>query len=127
MLRMFVLRDEIHAKSLWGFLKVNWRECARAGRPLAVTVSQHKDKRTIEQNKRYWAILNEIAEQAWVAGKQFTAEAWHEYYKRKLIGVEELPDGSSVGISTTTLNVEEFGNYMTRMEVDAVQELGVQL
>jgi hypothetical protein len=127
MQRMFVLRTEEHARGLWSFLKSNWREMAAANQPLAVTVTQHKDKRTLDQNKRYWAILNEIAEQAWVAGKQYSADAWHEHFKQTLIGVIDLPNGSTVGISTASLNVEEFANYMTRVEMYATTELGCQI
>lgn len=60
-LRTFVLRNEPNANALWQFLKNNWRALAGAGKPLAVTVQEHKTKRSTDQNKRYWAILNEIA------------------------------------------------------------------
>jgi hypothetical protein len=124
MQRMFVLRTEEHAQSLWAFLKQNWRSMADTQQPLAVTVTQHKEKRTRDQNKRYWAILNEIADQAWVNGKQYSADAWHEHFKQQLIGAEELPNGGKVGISSASLNVEEFGIYMTKIEVYATSQLG---
>lgn len=127
MLRTFVLRDEPNARALWQFLKNNWRALAGAGKPLAVTIQEHKAKRSIDQNKRYWAILNEIAANAWVSGRQFSTEAWHEFFKAKLIGYEETPDGRQIGISTTTLAVAEFGDYMTRIEVYAAEELGIEI
>lgn len=127
LLRVFVLRDEPHARSLWGFLKANWKELAQAGRPLSITVQEHKAKRSLEQNRLYWQRLNEIAEQAWVGGKQFSAEAWHEFYKRQLIGYEELPRGGTVGISTTSLSVAEFSDYINRVEAYAATELGINL
>jgi hypothetical protein len=123
--RTFVLRDEPNARHLWAFLKSNWRALAGTGRPLSVTVAEHKSKRTLEQNKRYWAILNEIAELAWVNGKQYSADAWHEYFKGLFIGYEETPDGRRAGISTTTLSVAEFSDYMTRIEQHAADELGL--
>jgi hypothetical protein len=86
MLSTFVLREETHAQALWSFLKNNWNVMAWEGKPLAVTVSEHKAKRSAEQNKLYWSRLNEIAEQAWIDGKRFSADAWHEYYKQKFIG-----------------------------------------
>lgn len=127
MLRTFVLRDEPNARALWQFLKNNWRALAGAGKPLAVTIQEHKAKRSVDQNKRYWAILNEIAANAWVSGRQFSAEAWHEFFKAKFIGYEETPDGRLHGISTTTLNVAEFGDYMTRIEVYSTDELGISI
>ena len=62
-------------------------------------------KRTPRQNRRYWGkgILAQIAEQAVVGGRQFSAEIWHEQFKRQFIGVEELPDGSVIGKSSTKL------------------------
>lgn len=126
MSRTFVLRGDTNAQALWNFLKHNWRALADAGKPLAITVAEHRAKRSGEQNKRLWALLNEIAEQAMLDGKHYSAEAWHEHFKRTLIGVDELPGGGSVGISTTTLNVEEFGAYMTRIEAYAAQNFGIE-
>lgn len=126
-LRTFVLRDERNANALWVFLKSNWRALADENRPLAVTVAEHKAKRSVDQNKRYWAILNEIAEGAWIGGRQFSTEAWHEFFRAKFIGYEETPDGRQIGISTTTLSVAEFGDYMTRVEAYAAAELGIEI
>ncbi len=126
MLRTFVLRGEPQARMLWAFLKANWESLAQAGKPLAVTVTEHKAQRSVEQNKRYWAVLNEIAAQGWVEGVQFSAVAWHEYFKRRLIGMEEIPGGGSIGISTTSLTVSEFADYMTKVERFAAEELGVE-
>jgi hypothetical protein len=125
-LRIFVLRGDSNAQALWAFLRGNWRQLADAGKPLAITVAEHKAKRSIDQNKRLWVLLNEISASAWLDGSQFTADAWHEYFKRKFIGTEELPGGGSVGISTTALDVSEFAAYMTRIEVYASQELGIE-
>ena len=127
LLRVFVLRDEPNARALYGFLKANWKELAQAGRPLSIEVKEFKAKRSLEQNKLYWQRLNEIAEQAWVGGKQFSAEAWHEFCKARFIGMDELPDGRRFGISTTTLSVAEFSDYLNRIETYAADELGIQL
>ena len=124
--KTFVLRGEPNAQALWSFLKHNWGSFSDAGKPLAVSVVEHRAKRSTEQNKRLWALLNEIAEQAMLDGKHYSAEAWHEWAKRQFIGVEELPGGGTVGISTTTLNVEEFGAYMTRLECWAAQNFGLE-
>lgn len=125
--RMFILRGDSNAQQLWSFLRNNWKQMADAGKPLAISVAEHKAKRSGEQNKRMWAILQQIEGGAWMEGRQFSQEGWHEFFKRKFIGVEELPGGGTVGISTTTLNVEEFAAYMTRIEAFAATELGVEL
>ena len=126
-MRTFVLSNDDRAKALGAFLRGNWRAMADAGKPLQVTVAEYKAKRSGEQNRRYWAILNQIAAEAWIDGKQFSADAWHEFAKRKFIGCEETPGGGSVGISTTTLSVSEFSDYTTRVEVYAAQELGLEV
>ena len=84
-------------------------------------------KRTPRQNRRYWGkgILAQIAEQAVVGGRQFSAEIWHEQFKRQFIGVEELPDGSVIGKSSTKLTTTEFCDFCDAVEAYACTELGV--
>jgi hypothetical protein len=72
-------------------------------------------------------VLNEIAANAWVDGKQYSAEAWHEHFKRQFIGTEELPGGSTAGISTTTLDVGAFSEYIERVIQYAAEHLGVMI
>ena len=60
-------------------------------------------------------------------GRQFADEAWHESFKRKFIGLAELPDGSMAGISTTTLSVAEFSDYVDRIRQYAVQHFGIEI
>lgn len=124
--RTFVLRGEADAGALWAFLKANWRALAADGKPLAVLVTLHKTKRSTEQNKRLWALLGEISRNAWVQGRQFSAEAWNEHFAGEFIGYEELPSGRRKGISTTTLSVAEMAEYQTRIEAYAASELGIQ-
>ncbi|WGK60531.1 recombination protein NinB [Halopseudomonas sp. SMJS2] len=81
-----------------------------------------KSKRSLDQNRRYWKLLLELSDVAWVGDRQFTKDAWHEYFKREFIGIEELPGGGQIGISTAKLSVEEFGNYMTRIEQWAAEQ-----
>jgi len=92
---------------------------------LEITIRPHKSKRSTEQNRRLWKIYQTLAEQAWVSGKQFSQDAWHEYCKRQFIGCEELPDGSQIGISTTTLNTGEMTDYQNRIQAWAAQEFGI--
>ena len=80
-----------------------------------------KSKRSVEQNKRYHVMLRELAEVARIDGRQYSTAAWHEWAKQEFIGWEDLPNGQRIGISTTTLNVEEFGQYMTKIEAWAAE------
>lgn len=80
-----------------------------------------KSKRSIEQNKRYHALLRDLSAVAWLDGRQYGPEAWAEYFKQTFIGWDDLPGGGKRGISTTTLSVAEFCDYMTRIEVWAAE------
>lgn len=128
--RVFVLSSESSARALWAFLKANWRALADSKKPLAVTVMHYKPRRTDAQNARLHAMLQEIAAQAWVDGKQYSAAAWKEFYRRQFLPVErvELPGGAVKEETTSTrdLDLEAFAEFMTRVEQHAVAELGVQ-
>lgn len=95
-------------------------------------------KRSLEQNRRYWAVLREIAEQLEVeridketgeiTRRRYASEIWHEHFKREFIGIEEieLPGGviEKRGLTTTRLTVKAFAQYMTTIE-SYVTERGV--
>lgn len=85
-----------------------------------------KAKRSADQNRRYWALLREVAATVWIDGRQFTDEVWHEHFKRQFIGQEEivLPSGAVEvrGISTTTLNVADMGRYMDEISAWCVEQ-----
>jgi hypothetical protein len=122
----FILRSPEHAHKLVSFLKENAGEQARIGQPLVVTVEAYQAKRSGEQNRRLWAILTDVAEQAVVDGKRFSKEAWFEYFKGQFAPKQEGPNGL-VAVSTTQMTKQQFGDFMTRVEVAAVQTLGVEL
>jgi hypothetical protein len=77
-------------------------------------------KRSTAQNSRYWALLNEISEGLPVQGVVHSSKSWHLYFRSKFIGCEDttLPTGTVVSqpISTTTLDIGSFGEYMTQIE-----------
>lgn len=86
-------------------------------------------------------MLDDITEQAWVSGRQFSKVAWHEFFKQQFLpeaytegetleGYEkwiETPTGElrMVG-STTKLTTKGQVNYTERIAAYATQELGVQ-
>ena len=84
-------------------------------------------KRTPKQNRRYWGggVLAQIAAQAAVGGRLFSAETWHEQFKRQFIGVVELPSGEVVGESSAKLTTAEFTLFCDQVEAYAATELGV--
>lgn len=129
--REFVLRSPSVWQGLVAFIKANAKACMGAGKPLRLIVTQDEKKRNREQNRRYWGyLLQTIAESAWVDGKQFDKDTWHEYFARKHGICDEviLPGGEIVTRrkSTTQMSVGEFSEYMQRVEADAASELGVE-
>lgn len=126
--RLFVLREAAHLSQLAAFLSSNWQVFAREGKFLAVTVSLYKSRRSLEQNRRYWgpAVMGQIVAQSWMDGRQYSGEVWHEYFKRRFIGVVDLPGGGTLGMSSSDLGVEAFGEFMLQVEAFAAQDLGVQ-
>jgi hypothetical protein len=94
---------------------------ALTGQPMLLTLQTEKEKRRNLQNRRYWAIVHDISDQL-----GFDADTWHEYFKRRFIGVRELrmPDGEiiNLGMSSTDLSVAEFGDYMLCVEAWAVEK-----
>lgn len=117
-------RQQAHAvikAQLWPYLADN----LQAERRLVLTVGPKK--RTKAQNRRYWGrgVLAQIAEQAAPGGKLYSADVWHEMFKRMFIGVEELPDGQIIGKSSTGLTTAEFCKFCDEVEAHAATELGV--
>jgi len=84
--------------------------------------------RTVPQNRRYWGrgVLAQVAEQATVGGRLYSAESWHEVFKRQFLGVIELPNGEVIGKSSKDLTTAEFCEFCDQVEAYAVTELGVR-
>ena len=101
------------------------KEVLQAGGRWVLTIKRMK--RTKQQNRRYWGkgVLAQIAEQAVVNGRQYSAEVWHEQMKRMFIGVKEMPDGNVIGKSSTELTTVEFSEFCAQVEAYAASELGV--
>lgn len=100
-----------------------------ANAELEVCIRPYNSKRSVEQNRRLWKIYGELADKAWVNGRRYSAETWHEYCKGVLLGfdVKSMPDGTEVKmpISTTTLNTAEMTDYQNRLQSWAAIEFGI--
>lgn len=122
----FELHNPMQAKlALKGQLFPFLATVLQGGGRWVLTVTRRK--RTQPQNRRYWGqgVLAQVAAQAVVNGKQFSAETWHEMFKRMFIGVDELPNGDVNGKSSTQLTTAEFSEFCTKVEAYAATELGV--
>lgn len=100
-----------------------------ANAELEVCIRPYNSKRSIEQNRRLWKIYGELADKAWINGRRYSAETWHEYCKGMFLGYElkAMPDGTEVKtpISTTTLNTAEMTDYQNRLQAWAAGNFGL--
>lgn len=121
-----VLANRVQAwRDIKGQMYPFLKEVLQGGAIWVLTIS--RKKRSTAQNRRYWGrgVLAQIAEQATVNGKRFSAETWHEQFKRMFIGVIELPNGQVVGMSSADLDTAEFCIFCDQVEAYAATELGV--
>lgn len=120
--RTFVIRSAEDAQRLISFLKHNAPAAIERDQPLEATVRVHKPHASDAQHNTIRLINEQIAKQAWVRGKQFDHETWHEHIKRELLpevtnrGKKKwryLPDESrELAIGTTDLDREEKSAYI---------------
>lgn len=129
--REFTLRNGGVWSALVAFVKANAPTFADKGEPLRVIVTAEERQRNAQQNRFYFgAVLKQISEQAWVDGKQFNKDTWHEYFARAYGVLEEmtLPDGEIINRrkSTTLMTVGEFTEYLNQIQAYAAGTLGVE-
>jgi hypothetical protein len=120
--------------AVWQLVKELVREHAKAyierGAPLVLIVTTQDKRRAEWANREYWGfVLRPIAEQVFVNGLQFSADAWHEHYASMFCPKTEitLPSGEIISRrkSTSDMGHKEFKEYMDRVRSDAAQEHGV--
>lgn len=119
------IRIILRSESDWNRLRSTFSEVRNAPLLYEVVVREVRAKRSIEQNARYWALLNAIADFVEDENsKLYSPETWHEYFKTRFIGKDViLVDGEPelIAKSTTKLTIMEFGDYMQEVEVWAVE------
>jgi len=84
--------------------------------PYEVVIQKYKSKRSTEQNNRYWMLLREFSKET-----GHTPEELHNIMSAEILGYESFDSKISdktltIPKSTTSLSVEEFGEYMQRVE-----------
>ncbi|WP_320533648.1 recombination protein NinB [Robbsia andropogonis] len=129
--REFTLRNGSMWSNVVAFVRANAKIFADRGEPLRVIVTAEEKQRNAQQNRFYWgAVLTQISGQAWVNGRQFDKDTWHEYFARQYGVCEEmtLPDGEIITRrkSTTLMTVGEFSDYLNQIQAYAAAELGVE-
>lgn len=89
--------------------------------PLRCKTCGRLKKRSNPANARYWLLVHLIAEKLRPQKETYSPESWHEYFKRKYLGVIEtkLPSGKTVSSaqSSADLSTDEFNEFMLKVEV----------
>jgi len=103
-------------------------------KPLEIVVREKQKARCLDANSLMWAgPLKDISEQALFAGKKYSAEVWHHYFKCEFLPEpdfcdadlvkdgykkwEVAPDGTRVLVgSTSDLTKRGFALYLTEIE-----------
>ena len=94
---------------------------------MVVEIKQASTKRSAQANRYYWQMLKQISQDGWIEGRRYSAEVWHEWFKRRFIGVIDLPCGGSMAESSAKLTVKEFADYVQKVEVHAASELRIAI
>lgn len=112
-------------------------------KPLELVIREERKARAIAHNAAYWCIVAQIAEQAWIEGRQYSSEVLHEHFKRAFLpehtdaDLTELvcegyrkwditPAGDRVLVgSTTKLTRKGMAQFITQVEAFGA-DLGVR-
>jgi hypothetical protein len=104
---------------------VQWLSRIPVDEVMELTLRAYKPTRSERQNKRYWLLIQKIAEHT-----GHDAADIHELMKFKHLGTEEKELGGekiTTVKSSAKLRVNEFKDYSDRVEAWAVSTLGVWL
>ena len=109
--------------------------------PLCITFAEEVKARKLDQNALMWVCqLKDISTQAYVGGRTYSADVWHDLFKREYLPEEfdaELtkenykkwdfdPKGNRILVgSTKDLTIKGFAQYLTQIEAYGAS-LGVE-
>ena len=130
--REFTLDTPASGAVLVNFLKSNAPAFATKGTPLRVIVTEEEMDRLDDQIKYYFGpLMKQITEQAWIAGRQYSKEVWHEHFAKLFLPATELqlPDGEIVlkrgSIARGKISIKKMTTFLQEVEAYAGAELGV--
>jgi hypothetical protein len=123
----FVVRDEKILERCVSLIRGNWRGLAQSDRCMVVHLMVENAQRSLEANRLYWHLLQVISDNAWLEGRQYSRDCWHEWYRQRFLAKIEGPGGVLYPASTSRLSSKEFSEYLNRIEVHACDELGLEI
>ena len=129
--REFTLSSPQVWQAVVALVKSNAKAANDANAPLRLILTTAERKRHEDQNRHdFGAGLRAISEQAWVGGRQYDKDVWHEHVAEKFCAKVDCPNPLTGEIrlrrkSTTEMGVKEFAEYVKQVQAYAATELGV--
>ena len=124
--RSFLLRSDVQVQTALNIINHLPLDDKK---PIEVLIREKPRVRGLDQNGYYHMRIGEIAEQAFIRGRQFSHDVWHEHAKKEIMPEEittkdgvkrskwiEMPNGDLTVISTTQLEKGCFAEYTTMVE-----------
>ena len=91
-----------------------------------LTIEVKDVNRSLEQNARMWAMLDDVSRQVDWYGRKLTPEEWKHVFSASLKKQDVVPglDGGFVvlGLSTSKMTIREMGELMELMEAFGAQK-----
>lgn len=95
---------------------INWMGKFRIDSAIQVDISEHKENRTLEQNKKLWAMLRDVSNQVEWYGNKLTEENWKDIFTaghKKQTAVPGIDGGFVVlGAHTREMSVKELSDII---------------
>ncbi len=92
-------------------------------RPWRIEITQHQAKRTVSQNKLYWAVIMEMADET-----GYAKDEMHEAMKMKFLPPSVITVAENeivIPASTTLLGKKDFAGYVDKVIAFAAMEMGI--
>ncbi|AOY90542.1 hypothetical protein BKK79_00895 [Cupriavidus sp. USMAA2-4] len=131
--REFALRGRADWAEVVSTVRAAAPDMARQGAPMRLILAAEDHDRLEIQVRHYWAaVIEPIAEQVWLEGRQYSARAWHQHMKERFLPAREMrmPDGSikqvQPSIARGEISIAAMTEYMTKVSAYAAADLGVQ-
>jgi len=131
--REFVLSKPEIAGGLWQFIKANAAAYCDRKTPLRVIVTEDERDRLDEQISFYFGVaIKRLSEEAWVDGRLFSKEAWHEELASRFLPATEIvtPSGEIVlrrqSIARGRIGVKAMATFITQVQAYAATEHGIE-
>lgn len=107
-----------------------------AGDAVEVIVRKAEDERSLRANRFYWGfVLKTVAHFVELVGHKYSADAWHELFKRQFLGYEikkyHVAGKKKMQIirrlrSTADLTVKQFCVYLEQIIAYGATDLGIE-